>query len=91
MVQAPVLKDPRKLDSSPAALRSPPVEPSADVSADGSEMSPKLCCAMAVTSAALSPSIDPNTPNRWLWLVILLCSACDHAKDGCSQALSSLL
>lgn len=34
---------------------------------------------MIVTSAALSPSIDPNTPSRWLWLVILLCSACSNS------------
>ena len=80
--QEAVWKLPRKVDSRPAALRSVPEVPSADVSADGSEMSPKLCCAMAVTSAALSPSIEPKTPSRWLWLVILLCSACACTDNG---------
>ena len=62
-------KEPLKLDRRPEA-------PGADANAEGRVISLKLCCAMAVTSAALSPSSVPNTPNLWLWLLNLLCSAC---------------
>ena len=45
-----VWKEPRKVERRPVALRSPvPAVPSAEVSAEGREMSPKLCCAIAVT------------------------------------------
>lgn len=48
-----VWKEPRKVERSPAALRSVAAVPRAEVSAEGSEMSPKLCCAMAVTCIPL--------------------------------------
>lgn len=39
--------------------------------------SPRDCCAMAVTSAALSPSRLPKAPRRCVFH--LLCSACSAA------------
>ena len=53
-------------DSSPEAPAPPPSWEKAEVKALCSVAgSPRDCCAMAVTSAALSPSSVPSAPSRW--------------------------